>query len=530
MTLKTTILSFTLLLIWCLPSQLDGQTYSEDIAPIIYGKCSTCHRPGEIGPTSFTNYEEVKNHSSTIKYVTSIKYMPPWQPDPEFRHFRGENFLTDEEITTIADWVDAGSPQGNPDNEIPFPDFPEGSILGEPDLVLSFSESFIHKGNNEDEYRYFVLPTGLTEDKILKAIELRPGNTQIVHHALFFEDLTGQAARNDARTPEYGFSGFGGFAGDDLESILTQKQYPGYVPGQKPIFYPDGLGQTLGAGSDLVIQMHYAPWPVDEVDSTTVNIFFADEEEQIERYVESHIMVPLPSVINDIFIIGRNEVREFHGIWTVPEDVSFIGITPHMHLLGQDWKVYLETPAGDSINLIKIPEWDFNWQGDYFFDRMIVAPAGSKVHGIASYDNTAENPNNPSSPPRTVSWGEKTTDEMYYLPLAFVPYKEGDENTVFLETTTPTNEISPSEYQIELISPNPATDLVNVRFAVDHGETLNIELSDVSGKKIKTIRREEFFNRGQHIIHFDSSTLESGIYFITINGKSQSISKKFVKL
>lgn len=527
---KAVIVSFFLFVMWSLPTQLNGQTYSEDIAPIIYGKCSTCHRPGEIGPTSFTNYEEVKNHSSTIKYVTGIKYMPPWQPDPEFRHFRGENFLTDEEIETIANWVDAGSPRGNPDNEMPFPDFPEGSILGEPDLVLTFAESYTHKGNNRDEYRYFVLPTGLTEDKILKAIELRPGNTQIVHHALFFEDLTGQAARNDAKTSEYGFSGFGGFAGDDLESILTQKQYPGYVPGQKPIFYPDGLGQTLGAGSDLVIQMHYAPWSVDEVDSTSVNIFFADEEEEIDRYVESHIMVPLPSVINDIFIINRNTVRQFHGVWTVPEDVSFIGITPHMHLLGQDWKVYLETPEGDSINLIKIPEWDFNWQGDYFFDRMIVAPAGSKVHGIATYDNTSENPDNPSSPPRTVSWGEKTTDEMYYLPLAFVPYKEGDENVVFVETTTSTDDVIQSEYKIDLISPNPATDLVNVKFVVDHGETLNITLNDITGKKIKTIRRSEFYNKGQHIIHFDSSQLESGVFFVTINGKSQSISKKFVKL
>ena len=162
--------------------------------------------------------------------------MPPWQPDPDFRHFLGENFLTDDQITMISDWVDAGSPEGS-EAATPFPDFPEGSVLGEPDLILQFSESYLHKGNNQDEYRYFVLPTGLTEDKTLKAIELRPGNSQIVHHALFFEDLTGQAARNDARTPEYGFDGFGGFAGDDLESILSQKQYPGYVPGQKPVSY-----------------------------------------------------------------------------------------------------------------------------------------------------------------------------------------------------------------------------------------------------------------------------------------------------
>ena len=529
MEIKTTLLKTSILLLCFLPTLLMGQTYSDDIAPLIYGKCSTCHRPGEIGPMPLTNYDEVKNFASTIKYVTSIKHMPPWQPDPEFRHFLGENFLTDEEIETIGSWVDNGSPRGNPENEMPFPDFPDGSVLGEPDLVLSFSESYFVEGNNRDEYRYFVLPTGLTEDKVLKAIELRPGNPQIVHHALFFEDLTGQAARNDAATPRYGFDGFGGFAGDDVESILTQKQYPGYVPGQKPIFYPDGLGQTLGAGSDLVVQMHYAPWPTDEMDSTTVNIFFADEVEQVDRFVDSHIMVPLPSVINAFFIIEGGNVEQFHGEWTVPEDISIIGITPHMHLLGQDWKVYLETPEGDSINLIKIPEWDFNWQGGYFFDRLIVAKEGSIVHAIATYDNTAENPNNPSNPPRTVSWGEKTTDEMYYLPIAFVPYTEGDENVVFVETTTSTDD-EISEYQIDLISPNPATDLVNVKFNVAHGESLSITLNDLSGKKIKSIRNSEFFNKGNHIVHFNSAQLQSGVYFVTINGKSQSISKKFVKL
>jgi len=509
-------------------SQAFGQTYNEDIAPIIYIKCATCHRSGEIGPMSLTNYSEVKNHSSTIKYVTGTKYMPPWKPDPSFRHFLGENFLSDQEIDLIAKWVDAGSPEGT--GEAPmFPDFPDGSVLGEPDLVLSFSEAYLHKGNNRDEYRYFVLPTGLSEDKILKAIELRPGNPQIVHHALFFEDLSGQAAKNDALTPEYGFDGFGGFAGDDLESILTQKQYPGYVPGQKPIFYPEGLGQTIGAGSDLVIQMHYAPWPTDQTDLTTVNIFFADEEEEIERSVDTHIMVPLPSVVNDLFIITKNTVKQFHGVWTIPEDISMIGITPHMHLLGQDWKVYLENTSGDSINLIKIPEWDFNWQGGYFFDRLIVAEKGSKVHAIATYDNTAENPSNPSNPPRTVSWGENTTDEMYYLPIAYIPYRDGDEEIIFADLTSSTDDLALATSTIELISPNPGNGLVNVKFNVTHGEQLSIAITDINGAKIKTIRTQEFYNNGDHVVHFNSDTLNPGIYLITIQGKNQSITKKFIK-
>ncbi len=233
-------------------------TFTKNIAPIIYKNCSVCHRSGEIGPMSLSNYEEVKNWAETIQYVTSIRYMPPWKPDPEYSQFLGENYLTDLEIQQISDWVENGKIRGDLDDEPDFPDFPTGSQLGQADLVLEMEQSYLHKGNGRDEYRYFVIPTELTEDKVLKALEMRPGNKKIVHHALFFEDISGKAALNDAATPEYGFNGFGGFAGQNTEDILSQKQFPGYVPGQKARFYPDGLGQTLQAGSDLVVQVHYA--------------------------------------------------------------------------------------------------------------------------------------------------------------------------------------------------------------------------------------------------------------------------------
>jgi len=510
---------------------VSGQTvtFAEDIAELVYSHCSTCHRNGEIGPMSLTNYDEIKEWGAMIQFVTESKFMPPWQPDPGYSRFLGENFLSESEIEKIAQWVDDGMPRGDQTKEPPFPTFPTGSVLGTPDLVLEMAEEHLHKGTNVDDYRYFVLPSGLTEDKIIKAIEFRPGNTQIVHHALVFEDVTGEAAEKDAATPEYGFSGFGSFTNGG-PGVLSQKQYPGYVPGQKPILFPDGVGQVLRAGSDVVIQVHYAPWPVDETDRSKLNIFFADQSEKIEREVGNHIMVPVVETINEAFVIPPGIVKEFHGEYEVPVDVSLIGLTPHMHLLGKHWEIYLEKKSGETVNLIKINDWDFNWQGSYSFNRYIVAEKGDVIHAIASYDNTLDNPNNPSDPPNWVSWGEKTTDEMYYLPISYVLYKEGDENIVFDDVTTSDDVIKGWEKEpfIE-IHPNPSEDLTNISFGMTIGESVNISLYNQKGQLVRILREKEFFNIGNHTVNIQTKDLKPGIYHVQIQGSHTHLVSRMVK-
>jgi len=508
--------------------------FAEDIAPIIYKNCSSCHRPGEIGPMSLTNYEQVKNWANTIKYVTSIKYMPPWQANPEYQNYLSENYLTEEEISKIADWVDNGAPRGDASLEPEFPNFPNESLLGEPDLVLEMQEAHIHSGNEKDSYYYFVLPSGLTEDKIIKAVEFRPGNTKIVHHALIFEDTEGIARASDAETPEYGFEGFGGFDGgsNDL-GILNQKQYPGYVPGQKPIRFPLGIGQTIEAGADIVIQIHYAPSPIEESDKSKVNLFFADTSEEVDRFTTDRIMLPfdLPGGFFN-FVIPPQEEKSFHGTWDINQDISLLGLSPHMHLLGQDWTVYLEHQDGSITNLINIPEWDFNWQGNYFFQRFIVAKAGSRIHAIASYDNTSENPQNPNFPPQTVFWGERTADEMYYLPIFYVDYKDGDENIIFEEdVNTATDEINFDTRKsfIQPLFPNPVHEKVNLTFNMATGGPCKISVQDLEGKEIKVLRSGEFFQMGRHQIQFDSRTFTPGMYLLVIEGQDFILTEKFIK-
>ncbi|MBT7534365.1 MAG: hypothetical protein HN610_02260, partial [Verrucomicrobia bacterium] len=273
-----------------------------------------------------------------------------------------------------------------------------------------------------------------------------------------------------------GYEVFGGFG----IPISPQAQLPGYTPGAVPLRLPKGVGIKLPAGADILMQTHYAPWPVRDSDQSGVNLFFADEP--VERYLKTRQMMPFDLVEEDtlqtptlslserldvvqelaeefgqnvsggpgnsgniadrlgegfggrlegwsLFKLPPDEISRFHGIWNVEEDISLISIYPHCHLLGKSWEIYAINPEGNRENLLKIDSWDFNWQGDYPLPKYLKLNKGSTIHAIATYDNTADNPMNPSMPPKASGWGGKTTDEMYLLGFNYVDYREGDENT-----------------------------------------------------------------------------------------------------
>lgn len=518
---------FTMLVGCLLMTQIaSAQTpnYSEHVAPIIYKHCTSCHRPGEIGPFSLTNYAEVVSKASTIQYATGIKFMPPWKPDPSYRHFIAENTLTDAEIATISAWVDGGTPQGNASLEPQLPVFPVGSEVGAPDLVLHFSQSYLHKGTGIDEYRYFVLPTGLTTDKDLVALEMRPGNRKIVHHTLFWSDDTGKADSIDKTTPEYGFEGSLNSAVSELDN-----QLPGFVPGMRPVSYNNGIAQKIKAGSDLKLQMHYAPVTSDESDSSTVNLFFS--KTPTTRYVQSHVIVPFFGELqNGPFKINAGQVKDFHAIHTFNNKVSLLNISPHCHLVGVRWIVFAITPAGDTINLVKVPEWDFNWQGTYSFKSPIVLESGTQLHAWGKYDNTTNNPFNPFNPPKTIQWGENTTDEMYYLPFAWVDYQAGDENLI-LDPTSPTGINDNPAFQnitnkLYPIAPNPANDKVKIGFTLAESGKVNLAAFNMVGQQMNHLIENRTYMEGQHIMEMDVKDLSSGLYNIVLEINEKKYTQK----
>lgn len=524
--MRKSFLALINLLVLFTPAFTQAVTYAKDIAPIIYNQCTQCHRPGEIGPFPMTNYEEVAPWAQTIKYVTSIRYMPPWKADPQYSRFLGERFLTDDQISLIAEWADSGAPYGNAADEPALPVFPSGSQVGTPDLVLSMSEAFHHVGGNQDEYRVFVLPTGLTENKEIATVELRPGNASIVHHALFTYDETGQARARDLAEPGYGYDGFGGFGIDNWWTKLL----PGYVPGQKPIPYPEGLGQTLPAGSDIVLQVHYGPYPIPTKDSSTINIFF--KKEPVVRQVQNFIFVPFqPLLQNPPFVIPANTVKTFHCAFTPQARVSVFAAWPHAHLIGQSYEVYMISPGGDTTNLIRIPDWDFNWQGIFHLKKYLVIEPGTTIHVYATYDNTDANPSNPNSPPASMTWGERTTDEMLFMPVLFVPYLPGDEDITFEDEETTGLEdpdIRFAGHYLAPPTPNPAREQTYVNYDLELADHVTIRILDMQGRVMKVLFQDAWQEAGTHTISVQLGTWPAGAYFVQLEGTNFLQARKFV--
>jgi len=400
--------------------------FSEDISPIIYENCTECHRDGEIGAfLPLTNYSQVFNNQNWIASAISIPddyrhgdpIMPPWPPDREYSTLVSERFLSDNQIQLFLDWIDDGAEQGDPSLEHPFPEFSEGSAIGEPDIVLSMEESTQIQGNYQDYYRCFIFEFDSNEDIYYSAIEVRPGNNEAVHHSVIVAVPPGSADDLDAEDDQYGYECFGGFGVTEMTDLLG-----GYAPGTKPNKWSNGLAQKIPAGWDLLVQMHYAPVLEDMEDLTEINIFTI-ENDLVEREIQSFTM------IDPFIVIPPHEITEvYNTIEDVPFDISVVSFFPHSHLLGDSWEVYATTASNDTISFIRINNWDFDWQNYYYPEYMLHVPAGSTIHAKAVYDNTTNNPDNPNNPPQWVFWGDGTTDEMFFLPILYVPYEEGDES------------------------------------------------------------------------------------------------------
>ena len=412
------ILIFTIIInfIWSL-------NYSEDISQIIYNNCTSCHRSGEIAAfLPLTNYSQVNDNKYWIAYSiegTDDRHgdpiMPPWPPDRTYSTFIDERYLTDEEVHSFLEWIELGAPEGNPDLEYPMPDFPEGSSIGEPDLVFQLEEPYFIEGNYEDDWRCFIIPTGFEEDKEIAAIEFRPDNKEAVHHSIITVVPGGYADQVDAADPGYGYECYGDFNLDILTPLVD-----GYAPGMRTTLYPDGIGDIIPANSDLIVQMHYAPLSTNQFDQSSINIFFKDEP--IEREVQ-HLQHA-----NPMFVLPPNTITEVIDSIEINTDLSLLQILPHSHLIGETWEIYSVDSQQDTTKIIKINNWDFDWQSFYTPEYMLPLTAGSTIYMKATYDNTSSNPDNPNDPPQYVFWGDGTEDEMFFVAYRYLEYEQGDEN------------------------------------------------------------------------------------------------------
>ena len=384
-------------------------TYARDIAPILQQRCETCHRPDQVAPFSLTNYEEAKSYAEMIVEVTQQRIMPPWIPGPETAHrFIGQRRLSDRELDLLADWVKSGCTFGDEADLPPAAIYAEGWQLGKPDLVVKMQERFRVPASGPDLLQNFVIPIKIPEDKLVAAVEFHPGNKRVVHHAVLFLDDKGQARKLDAATPEPGYGNFGG------PGFLPSGALGGWSVGNTARRLPNDMGRYLKKGSDLVVQVHYHPTGKVEEDLSELGLYFVDKP-VADSLKESAKLVGSIWMANYEMDIPAGEASYRRSTtYTLPKDVIMVGIVPHMHLLGKSMYVTATEPRQQPQVLIDIPTWNYNWQDEYYYERPIRLKAGTKLVVEAVFDNSAANPSNPSSPPKRVTWGEGTTDEMLF--------------------------------------------------------------------------------------------------------------------
>lgn len=389
-------------------------TFTEHIAPILFQNCASCHRPGEIGPFPLLTYDDARKRARQITEVTASRFMPPWHAEAGHVELLNPRVLTAAQITTIRRWHERGAPEGNRRKLPKLPAFPEGWQSGKPDLLLKMDQPFKLYAEGRDLYRNFVFPLNLPEDKYVRAIEFRPGNRSIVHHALFYLDASGEARAADAADAEPGYEDKGR-AGRKYSAV------GGWAVGSNVRWLPEGLGYRYPQGADLVVQTHFHPIGKAEEELTTIGLYFTDKPKR------SFVGVQLPPAFGEIsgIDIPAGEARYVvRDSLTLPVDVEAFAVAAHAHYLGKEMTMKAVLPTGQQLVLLRMPDWDFAWQEQYTFKHHLKLPKGTRLETEMVYDNSATNPRNPTSPPVRVKWGPASKDEMGSITLQVVAARE----------------------------------------------------------------------------------------------------------
>jgi hypothetical protein len=381
-------------------------TFNKDIAPILYANCSTCHRPGEVAPFPLLTYQDAAKRAALIAGAVTQRFMPPWKAEPGYGDFAAARVLTTEQIAMIQNWAKAGAPEGDPQLKPEPPKFADGWQGGQPDQVLTIPVKYSLPADGPDQYRCFVIPTGLDHDVYVASTEFRPGNRKIVHHSLVFLDTSGKAKELAAASPDGSYSCFGG-PGFPASGLIG-----GWAPGFTPPPKDPALSLPVRKGSDVVIQIHYHPSGKPEQDQSSFGLSFSGPPSKGRTSIllfDHHLDIPP----GDSHYVAKSSL-------TIPEDVQLIGVTPHAHYLCKDMKVNATFPDGSTKPLIWIKDWDFNWQNAYRYKAPIDLPKGTRIDLEYTYDNSENNPHNPAHPPVRIHWGEETKDEMALVFLNVV--------------------------------------------------------------------------------------------------------------
>jgi tetratricopeptide (TPR) repeat protein/mono/diheme cytochrome c family protein len=392
-------------------------TFNRDIAPMVFRNCARCHHPGEAGPFPLLTYADVKSHGRQIAFMTSKHIMPPWLPDRGELKFADELRLSEEEISTIQTWVDQGEIEGNPYDLPPQPAFTAGWQLGKPDVIIRAEKPYLLPASGSDSYWNFVFRTPVHRSRWLKAIEIRPGDKRLVHHANVLVDRE-ESGRRLEKEPGAGFGGMELII--ESEAFDPDSHFLFWKPGSPPYVEPDGMALRLDKNTDLVLNTHFQSSGKPELIQPTLGLYFTDKPATMHPMLlqldnDRKLDIP-PGEKN--FLVSDD--------FTLPVDASVLAIYPHAHYLGKDLLALATLPDGTKKTLIHIGSWDLNWQAVYRYQEPVDLPAGTTISMRFTYDNSADNIRNPNQPPKRVLAGNRASDEMAHLWLQVLPRESAD--------------------------------------------------------------------------------------------------------
>jgi Flp pilus assembly protein TadD len=393
-------------------------TFARDVAPILYRSCAPCHHPAGAGPFPLLTFDDARKRARQIVKVTTSRYMPPWPPEPGHSRFLGERRLSDAEIAILSAWQRAGSPEGDRKALPPPPTFTRGWQLGAPDLVLTLPGPFTLPGEGTDTFWNVVLPAAVDRTRYVRAIEILPGNRQVVHHANVVLDRSGMGRALDAKTPGIGFPGM------DIEvvsdSFEPDSHFLFWKPGTPAAPEPADMAWRLDPSTDLILNMHLQPSGRPEQITPSIGLYFTEAPPTrvpMLLQLEHDGALDIPG--GDAAFSVTDELR-------LPVDVQLLGLYPHAHYLGKIVEGAARLPDGTTRTLIRIPDWNLNWQAVYQLAAPVDLPKGTVLSMRWTYDNSASNPRNPSTPPRRVVAGNRSSDEMAHLWVQVLPRHASD--------------------------------------------------------------------------------------------------------
>ena len=422
-----------------LPSWASAQTgpiptFSKDVAPILYKNCTSCHRPGEIGPMSLLTYRDARPYIRAIAARLNNGTMPPWHADPAHGEFKNDRRLTHAEQAIVLRWVAVGAPEGDASDLPPQPVYPDGWNIGKPDAVFALGEDYPIPASGTLDYKYFEVPTNFTEDRWIQAYEVKPGTASTVHHVIVYARPPRRDRPADQPPPESApaqrrqapFSFAPGMQEpDEVRANAARQQTPndrpapaagtgpfvgGFTPGQAVRVFQEGSALRLAAGSTLVFQMHYTANGKPTSDRTKIGFVFAKEAPKQETIIAA--------LVNQNFTLPAGSAStRVDAEMTINQDVTLWSLLPHTHVRGTRWEIQATYPDGRQDMILAVPHYDFNWQTDYVFKEPLKLPKGTVLKSSAWYDNSAANKSNPD-PKADVHWGDQTWEEMQFTALA----------------------------------------------------------------------------------------------------------------